>query len=48
MDVVLGLLGVAAWIAVTIALAAVVTWLTVKVFPAEKRQRPAEETDATA
>jgi hypothetical protein len=36
MDVVLGLLGIVAWIALVIALAAAVTYLVVKVSPGEK------------
>ena len=36
MDTVLGLLGIALWIVSIIAVAAAVTWVVVKIFPAEK------------
>ncbi len=42
MDVALGLLGIVAWIAVVIALAAAVTWVVVKISPAEKPTKPDE------
>ncbi len=43
MDTILGLLGMLAYGACIIGLAAGVTWLVVKVSPAEKPQRPAED-----
>jgi hypothetical protein len=36
MDTVLGLLGIAVWIALVIALAAGVTWLVVRISPGER------------
>jgi hypothetical protein len=36
MDTLLGLLGIAVWIVLVIAIAAAVTWLVVKISPAEK------------
>lgn len=46
MDTVLGLLGIVVWIVSVIALAAAVTWVVVKIFPAEKppkKDEPAPE-----
>jgi hypothetical protein len=40
MDTILGLLGIVVWIGITIAIAAAVTWLVVKLFP-EKSEEPA-------
>ena len=40
METALGLLGIAVFIAAVIALASAVTWLTVKVLPAEKPPAP--------
>ena len=40
METVLGLFGVAVFIVGVIAIAAAVTWTTVKVLPAEKRAEP--------
>ena len=45
MDVALGLLGVLVWIAATIALAAAVTWLVVKISPGDK---PKDASDTPA
>jgi hypothetical protein len=36
MDTVLGLFGIVVWIVGVIALASAVTWVVVKIFPAEK------------
>jgi hypothetical protein len=36
MDTLLGLLGIAVWIVLVIAIAAAVTWLVVKISPAEQ------------
>ncbi len=36
MDTVLGLLGIVLWIVSIIAVASAVTWVVVKIFPAEK------------
>jgi hypothetical protein len=40
MDVVLGLLGIVAWIVVVVALAAAVTYVVVRVSPSEKPAAP--------
>ena len=40
MDVALGFLGIVVWIVLVIALAAAVTWIVVKISPAEKREGP--------
>jgi hypothetical protein len=40
MDVVLGLLGIVAWIAIVVALAAAVTYAVVRLSPGEKRATP--------
>ncbi len=39
MDVALGLFGIVAWIVMVIAIAAAVTFVVVKVFPSEKREK---------
>ena len=36
MDVVLGLLGIVAWVLTTIAIASAVTWLVVRISPGDK------------
>jgi hypothetical protein len=41
MDVVLGLLGIVAWILTVMGLAAGVTYVVVKIFPSEKPAEPA-------
>ena len=41
MDTALGLLGIVAWIVAVIALAAAVTWIVIKVFPAGETEKPA-------
>jgi hypothetical protein len=48
MDTVLGLIGLVAFATLVIALAAGVTWIVVKVSPAEKpdKPKPAEDTAA--
>ena len=43
MDTLLGLFGIAVWIALVIAIAAVVTWLVVKISPAEKPKKTQPE-----
>jgi hypothetical protein len=46
MDTVLGLIGIVIWIVTIIALAAAVTWVVVKIFPAErapKKDEPATD-----
>jgi hypothetical protein len=48
MDAVLGLLGLAIFAACVIGLAAAVTWVVVKVSPAEKDEKPAAADDAAA
>jgi hypothetical protein len=40
MDVVLGLLGIVAWIALVVALAAAVTYVVVRLSPGEKPPAP--------
>lgn len=45
MDTVLGLLGIALWIVTIIAVAATVTWVVVKFFPAEKPKKDEPATD---
>jgi hypothetical protein len=40
MDVVLGLLGIVAWIALVVALAAAVTYVVVRLSPGEKPAAP--------
>jgi hypothetical protein len=40
-DTLLGLLGLAAWIAVVIALAATITWLVIRLGPGEKPSKQA-------
>ncbi len=40
MDTLLGLLGIVVWIVAVIALAAAVTWLVVRLSPAEKQSEP--------
>ncbi len=45
MDVALGLLGVLVWIVATIALAAAITWIVVKISPGDK---PADASDTAA
>ena len=47
MDTVLGLIGIVVFAAAVISLAAGVTWLVVKVSPAEKPPKPAAADDAT-
>jgi hypothetical protein len=42
MDTVLGLLGIVVWIVSVIALAAAVTWVVVKISPAEKTPKKDE------
>ena len=39
MDTLLGFLGIAVWIILVIGLAAAVTWLVVKISPAEKPKK---------
>jgi hypothetical protein len=46
MDDVLGLLGIAVFAACVIGLAAAVTWVVVKVSPAEKDEKPAAADDS--
>jgi hypothetical protein len=46
MDTVLGLIGILVFAACVIALAAAVTWVVVKVSPAEKPKKPAEDAGA--
>jgi hypothetical protein len=43
MDVVLGLLGLVVFAAAVVGLAAGVTWIVVKVSPAEKPAKPADD-----
>jgi hypothetical protein len=43
MDTLLGLLGIAVWIVLVIAIAAAVTWLVVKISPAEKPKKTQAE-----
>ncbi|MGH3012650.1 MAG: hypothetical protein ACRDLZ_07660 [Gaiellaceae bacterium] len=43
MDTILGLLGMAAWIAATIAIAAAVTYVVVKLFPGDEDLKPKTE-----
>ena len=38
MDTLLGLFGIVVWIVAVIALASAVTWVVVKIFPAEKKK----------
>ncbi len=40
MDTALGLVGIVVWIAFVIGLAAGVTWLVIKISPAEKPDQP--------
>ena len=44
MDTAIGLVGIAVFITVVIAIAAAVTWTVVKVTPAEKPKKDAAET----
>jgi hypothetical protein len=46
METVLGLIGIIVFAACVIALAAAVTWVVVKVSPAEKPAKPASPPDA--
>ncbi len=46
MDDALGLVGILLFAACVIALAAAVTWVVVKVSPAEKEEKPAPAEDA--
>jgi len=46
MDTALGLIGIIVFAACVIALAATVTWVVVKVSPAEKPAKPASPPDA--
>jgi hypothetical protein len=46
MDTALGLIGIIVFAASVIALAAAVTWVVVKVSPAEKPAKPASPPDA--
>ena len=48
MDAVLGLIGILVFAACVIALAAGVTWIVVKVSPAEKPDKPQPAEDAGA
>jgi hypothetical protein len=48
MDTVLGLIGLALFAAAVIGLAAGVTWIVVKVSPAEKPAKPEPADDAAA
>jgi flagellar basal body-associated protein FliL len=43
MDTLLGLLGIVVWIVLVIAIAAAVTWLVVKISPAEKPKKAQAE-----
>jgi hypothetical protein len=43
MDTVLGLIGLVIWIVCVIALAALITWIVIKLFPAEKTPKPAAD-----
>jgi hypothetical protein len=43
MDTVLGLFGVAIWIAGTIGIAAGVTYLVVKIFPGDEKLKPTSQ-----
>jgi hypothetical protein len=43
MDTILGLLGVAVWIAGTIGIAAGITYAVVKVFPGDEKLKPTSE-----
>ncbi|HSK16739.1 MAG TPA: hypothetical protein VK915_11295 [Gaiellaceae bacterium] len=45
---VLGLLGMALWIAVVIAIAAGITYAVVKIFPGDDDKKPAAESPDTA
>ena len=45
MDTVLGLLGILVWIVTVIALASAVTYVVVKLFPAEKPEKDEAATD---
>ena len=38
MDIFLGMLGILVWVVVVIALAMVITWVTVKLFPERKSE----------
>jgi hypothetical protein len=48
MDTVLGLIGIVVFAACVIALASAVTWLVVKLSPAEKPDKPQPAEDASA
>jgi hypothetical protein len=48
MDTALGLIGILVFAAAVIALAAAVTWVVVKVSPAEKPAKPEPADDAAA
>jgi len=43
MDTILGLFGMAIWIAGTIGIAAGVTYLVVKIFPGDEKLKPTSE-----
>ena len=47
MDTVLGLFGIVVYAACVIGLAAGITWLVVKVSPAEKPSKPADDVAAS-
>jgi hypothetical protein len=47
MDTVLGLLGIAVWIAVVVAIAAGVTWLVIRLTPGDKPPKPAATADGS-
>ena len=48
METALGLVGIVLWIVFVIVLAAAVTWLVVKVFPAERAEKPAAPDSSSA
>jgi hypothetical protein len=46
MDTILGLFGLALWIAGTIGIAAGITWVVVKVFPGEEDLKPKSQSES--
>jgi hypothetical protein len=46
MDTILGLLGIIVWIAITIAIAAAVTWIVVRLFPEKSEEAAPRGSDA--